>query len=264
MAFSLVTSGKNASGGSASDRTVTIGGGTSGSDLFVAHVGYFQGSGTAPTLADSQSNTWLPSGGYLEDGVFGNRHSRLWYCIAPTTTGGSHTFTFTENGSSKFMSAVVLCYGAGGAPTYDNHGVSNTIVNNVLTMTLTPVANDCLIVGSYCTDGDLTTLLTSVLDNSGGSTFDNTTTNLPTQYFNNDVGSGFVGSGMSHRFLSGGAGAATGVKWTWNVAGSWPGDVPAQLITFAPPASGGGTFGPIIDGGSLRHSGLTNGGRLIA
>ncbi len=251
MAFALVTSGKQAGVGGGGTTVVTIGGGTAGSDLFVVNVGFYQGSGGNPSLADSPngggSNTWLPSGGYLEDGSIGNRHTRLWYCLAPTTTGGSHTFTVTENGASKFMAAEVLCFSAGGAPTFDNHAVSNTMANNVLTMTITPVANDCLIVGSYCTDGDgpgpTLTSLTSVQDDTGGATWDITGTSLPRQYVNNDVGSGYVGSGISHRFLSGGAGAATGVKWTWAVLGAWPGDVPGQLITFAPPGGGGGGRG---------------------
>jgi hypothetical protein len=255
VAFALVTSGKDATGGSASNRTVTLGGGTAGSDLFVVHVGYYQGSGTAPTLADSPngggSNTWLPSGGYLEDGNTGNRHTRLWYCLAPTTTGGSHTFTITENGSSKYMSMEVLCFSAGGAPTFDNHAVATNPVNNTMTMTITPVANDCLVVVSTCSDGDgpgpTHTTITSVKDDGGGATYDNTGTSLPTQYFDHDAGAGYVLSGMSFRPLSGGASSSTGVKWTFASGGAWPSEAPSQMITFAPPAGAAAIPNKILD-----------------
>ncbi len=79
MAFALVA---NAGSGSGTTSAVD----TTGADLLVAAVAYFDGAGT---VTDSKGNTWT---GLTPATPGSGRACRLLYCV-PTSVGGGHTFS---------------------------------------------------------------------------------------------------------------------------------------------------------------------------
>jgi hypothetical protein len=131
--------------------------------------------GTSTTPTDSKGNTWTAL--TAQENSFGIT-SRLWYCVC-CTVGTGHTF----NANASDGTITVMAFTSTNAPLFDTengalHPASGT---TFAPGSITPAANDSLVVAAAAgAGGSLTTwtsvtgggfgTLTEVADNSGGST----------------------------------------------------------------------------------------------
>jgi len=117
---------------------------TSGADLIVLSIGYYNGINTA-TVSDSKSNTWTA---LTQRVATNNCAHRLFYCASPTV-GTGHTFTLT--GNSTFGAMQVQAFsGAAASPYVSENGATAGSGTSLQTGSLTPAENNALLVSGAC------------------------------------------------------------------------------------------------------------------
>lgn len=134
MAFAFLVSESKESGGTVTTDAMD----TTGATLLVAAIST---ASTLTSFVDSQNNIWF----FTDRQLSGSEASRLAFCFNPTTSA-AHTFTCV----GSFASIAVAAFsGAAGKVVQVSGGASASNVNlNVAS--LTPPANDALIVTSFC------------------------------------------------------------------------------------------------------------------
>jgi hypothetical protein len=235
VAYALVGSAAIGNGAS----TFTTGAiDTTGADLLVMVVGYF----TTPTsVSDSKGNSWTA---LTENTGAGNPRVRIYYAWN-AIVGTGHTFTVTQAGS-LIGSAVVRAYSGSltsGDP-FDQESSGDAASGNVTLGSLTPSADDCLIVTGLSNDA-MASATTSI---NGGFTIEG---------FQDHVGGTSFGAGFADLIQTSAAAAAP----TWTNSAS---ACVAVMAVFKPSVGGGGgsDTGGLVTG-KLVNRGLLQ-GRLVA
>lgn len=137
---SAVGSALGVSGGTSSSANTT------GADLIVVSVTFNKASSN-PSLSDSKGNTYTA----LTDFAVSNQVERLYYCQSPTV-GSGHTFTFT--GTNIFASLSMACFSGSVATPLDvQNGATNAGATSLATGSVTPGANNELVIASVGTTG---------------------------------------------------------------------------------------------------------------
>lgn len=138
MAIALVVSTKVTPAGDSGGTSPAVD--TTGANLIV--VGVASGSGTTPTVTDSNSNTYTGLSTYTGTYNF----SRLFYCLNPTV-GSGHTFTL--GGGALNQTCSIAAYSGvktSGAFDQQNGVFQNTSGTTVQTGSITPTANGSLVI----------------------------------------------------------------------------------------------------------------------
>lgn len=117
---------------------------TTGADLIVISIGYYNGTNTA-TVSDSKGNTWTA----LTQRVTANNGAhRLFYCASPIV-GTGHTFTLA--GASTFGSMEVAAFsGAAVSPFVSEGGTTGASGTSLNTGSITPTENNSLVITGAC------------------------------------------------------------------------------------------------------------------
>lgn len=140
MAFSVIdhiceNPGDN--GGSTSSRNTT------GANLIVIALSWYNAVTANPTVSDSKSNTWTPL--TQVDSSF--LSVQMWYAVSPTV-GAGHTFTCTGSGFSPTLS-VVSVSGVNTGDALDQESAGGASAGSGTTVqpgSVTPDEANCLIV----------------------------------------------------------------------------------------------------------------------
>lgn len=185
---------------------------TTGASFLVLAVGWYVG-GTAPSVSDSKSNTWVP---LTQQSFGGVSSSRLYYSIAPTV-GSGHTFT--ASGSSSYSSICVLAFSGSHASPYDQENGSGATSSTIQAGSLTPSEDNCLVVAGVCpSDGS-----GNISINGGFTEYD-----IIWVIGNNE------GCGIGYLIQT--TAAAANPTWTMDASSA----VTATIATFKAAAGGGG------------------------
>lgn len=157
---------------------------TTGANLIIVSTSGY----TSPvTLTDSKSNSWTALTGQTNSTL----ECKLWYCLNPTV-GGGHTFT---NGTASYPAISVAAYS--GVGSFDaESGANGASVSTLQPGSITPAANDSLIVTAVATYSEGTTAVDSgftiIESEPTGASFGNylATKLLPTAAATNPTWSG--------------------------------------------------------------------------
>ena len=199
MAWALVA---NTGAGGSPNGVTTSGIVTTGANLIVINLSWYNGVTPGGALTDSLGNTWTGLAAQVGSGTGPNPNfltNQLLYCVNPTV-GVGHTFSY--NGTSMYPSIQVQAWSGAASVPFDvqNGALSNAVVA-LNTGSVTPGVNGELIVAGLSSDGGTT----SVAINSG---FTVSNTNLFV------AGSSEIGS---MAYLVQGTAAAVNPQWTLTV-----------------------------------------------
>jgi hypothetical protein len=112
----------------------TAGVNTTGADLLVAVISYYNGAGASPVPTDSNANTWTQIG---TTQAGSNTSVKMFYVASPTV-GTGHTFSSTSSGASSFSSMEIGAWSGSAASPLDQ--TSQAAVLRFLTATPTSAA----------------------------------------------------------------------------------------------------------------------------
>ena len=192
MAYSLLahTIGVGASG------TVTTSAiDTTGADLIVVVVAYFEGI-TAPTLSDNKSNTWT---GLTAQVGTTDPSTRIYYCQAPTV-GAGHTFKLDNGGLMYGNLAVTAWSGSVATPFDQQNGTTHLAVTSLQTGSVTPGTGNQLVIAAVSTGAG----------SSGAYSIDSGFTISDQEAY---VSGGGEGCGMAYLVQT--SAAAVNPSWSW-------------------------------------------------
>lgn len=118
---------------------------TTGADLLVFSVGWYEGGGTL-TISDSKGNTWLPC---TKHGI-GQYATHQFFYAKNALVGAGHTFTGTGSGS-VFPTMVVHAFAGSdlAAPFGGESGTTAWGPSSVLSGSVTPTQNGSVVVAAY-------------------------------------------------------------------------------------------------------------------
>lgn len=186
---------------------------TSGADLLVVAVNYYDGNGGTYTLSDSASNTW-GSPAVSHSYTAGAHGIQEVYFIHSPTTSATHTFTVTASGGLIFPSIAVQAWsGSVSSPGDQTNGAGDGTVTltSFQPGSITPVQNNELIAVFLLNSAPQSATPTI---NSGFNVAD---------YTDNDgLGHNF---GMASAYLLQGTAAAVNPTWTWPTAAAIVSDI---------------------------------------
>ena len=186
---------------------------TSGADLLVVAVNYYDGNGGTYTLSDSASNTW-GSPAVSHSYTAGAHGIQEVYFIHSPTTSATHTFTVIASGGLIFPSIAVQAWsGSVSSPSDQTNGAGDGTVTLMSFQpgSITPVQNNELIAVFLLNSAPQSATPTI---NSGFNVAD---------YTDNDgLGHNF---GMASAYLLQGAAAAVNPTWTWPTAAAIVSDI---------------------------------------
>jgi len=123
----------NTASGTNSGGTTTSAIDTTGANLIVIHVGYFN----APTITDSKGNTWTA----LTARDPGISAGRMYYCLNPTV-GSGHTFT--ASGVNSFGTIAVSAFSGVSAFGSENGAAGNAA--SIATGAVVPSVDGSLVI----------------------------------------------------------------------------------------------------------------------
>jgi hypothetical protein len=103
---------------------------TTGDQLIVFDVSWYNQLGGSPTVSDSLSNTWTL---IHSQNNSGNTANNLYYCAQPCTVGGSQTFTVS--GTQIYFSARITAWSGGATSSIFDVNGFNTSSAGATTMT---------------------------------------------------------------------------------------------------------------------------------
>lgn len=191
---------------------------TTGAHLIVIALAFATGS----TVSDSEGNTWTPL-----TSVGGSVRSRMYYCLAPTTSA-THTFTVA---ASDFPAMMVAAFASGtgtAALDQDAAGGTSNSATSIQPGSLTPPADDALFVTGFAT-AELGDVESAMIDSGF------------TKLVNQAGASGANFQGALGYLIQGTAAAKNP---TWSIAGGAT-FVSATMATFLESGGGGGGGGEV-------------------
>lgn len=195
---------------------------TSGANLLVVGINYHRSFVGATPLSDSKGNTWT----LIDTSDTGlGAICRLYYCTPGGNVGTGHTFSTTTGFSNIFAIAFSGARTASTPLDQQNKGANNTA--SVATGSITPSANDCVVVTVYggFNPGAAPTMT------SGGGSF-----TVPTGF---SIATSTSESGAESYSIQT---TATAANVTWTSAGSVHSS--AIIASFFAPAAAWGTTNP--------------------
>lgn len=139
MAYSII--GHTSAGSADGNSATTAGLNTTGADLLIAVAGYYTG-GTAPSLTDSNSNTWTGQTIYPASGSGGR--VRIYRCSSPIV-GAGHTVTLSGTGSLPSV-ALIACSGSAASPLDAEASAAGLDGSPAQPGSITPAGNNELFV----------------------------------------------------------------------------------------------------------------------
>jgi len=197
---------------------------------------------TRVTLGDSQGLTWSPLTTHDCSDFIG---SKLYYCQGAGIGSASHTFNIGTPASVAGL-AVLGFSGSASSPFDQQNGNNYPFGSGFQFQTngVTPgFANEIVITGLGWYPP--TTTLAAVDIGAIG--------------VQAQESGGIICVGISYHVQT--TATAEDVQWTIDVTHQR--GVALSIASFKAAAAGGGTFGPIVQGGSLTRGGLIRGGRLV-
>jgi hypothetical protein len=123
----------------------TAGVNTTGADLLVAVISYYNGAGASPVPTDSNANTWTQIG---TTQAGSNTSVKMFYVASPTV-GTGHTFSSTSSGASSFSSMEIGAWSGSAASPLDQ--TSQAAAKQAGSVTPTQ-DNELLVAGICCED----------------------------------------------------------------------------------------------------------------
>src|SRR5215469_977609 len=243
MTFSLVAHATitGAAGGTTGSVTTT------GADLLVAAISWYNGNPGAPTISDNKSNVWIQIGSADQvselvgtPGAPGLTDVRLYYCASPTV-GTGHTFTVGTTTGNIFASLEVQAWsGAATSHCLDQSTGGTRQAMAIQPGAITPSQNNALLVTAIAPSSDSANA--TAID-SGFTITDN----------NSFVGGTNVAGALAYLIQT----SAATVNPTWTVSTSTkPGTIVASFVTVAtstgtPPAIDGHATGTQTGGTTI-------------
>jgi hypothetical protein len=181
---------------------------TTGANLIVVSVGFYNGTSPTPTLTDSKSNTW--SG--LTARVGGSITNRLFYCFGGTV-GSGHTFTLSD--ASIFPGMCVAAFsGSVSSPIDQENGAGSASGSTQAPGSVTPSENNELIIAGLGHD-----------DNSAGAvSINGGFTAITSAWLTGNA----EGCGLAYLIQT----TATAANPTWDVTNSAAAGIAASIATF--------------------------------
>jgi hypothetical protein len=233
-AFSLVAHTIAGDSNEALDIT-TSGINTTGADLLVVSIHFYQGSGADPTPSDSKGNTWSARTKYDSS----NRHVRIYYSQGGSV-GSGHTFTLAQTAPSQYLVIAVTAWSGSAASPYDVESGANTGSGaSLATGSVTPTQANELVISAITSSS-----ATAHTINASMTVSDDLPQNSgPTTH---------VGGAMAYIVQT----SASAINPTWSFASG--SEAAAAIATFKAAAGGASGGGPLITPGELM------GGALVA
>lgn len=219
MAYTLINT-KAGTFGSGGGTTGTVD--TSGADFLVVVVNYHSSFTGATPLSDSKGNSWT----LMRSEVASPDTVRVYWCTPGSNVGTGHTFSTTTGFSNIFAYAFSGSRTASSPADQQNGGNANAA--SVASGSITPSANDCLVISAYggFNPGAAPTITT------GGSGF-----TVPTGF---SIATGTSEAGASAYKIQTTA-SAENTTWT-STSSVWSASI---IVSFLPPtavASSDGNF----------------------
>jgi hypothetical protein len=170
---------------------------TTGADLIVATIAYFNG-GTGNVFSDSKGNSWSQ----LTDRTAGDgARIRTFYSQSPATVGTGHTFTFS--GTGNFPSLAIAAFRGSLASPFDvENGTTASSVTSLATGNIVPSQDNELIIAALASN-----LATDTATIDSGMT----TTDVIAW-----ASSAHVGVGLAYKIQT--TAAAINPTWSWTNA----------------------------------------------
>jgi hypothetical protein len=214
MAFALIAS--TSKGGSTNQTVTTDPVNTTGANLIVLNIGFYDGS--TPTIAptDSKGNTWVPLTVRVNPTFLVG--DQLFYCVAPIV-GSGHTFTQEDLVDAAYPSMQALAFSGAHASPFDQQtGATAGVQSTISPGSLTPSEDNCLVIAGVGHE----------INTAGAVSINGGFTALAQPY----VGGTSEGAGIAWLIQTTAALAAPTWDFTNNAAGS-----AASLATFKPSAA---------------------------
>lgn len=214
MAYSLISTKAGSFAGSGGTTSSVD---TSGADFLVVVVNYHSSFTGATPLSDSKGNSWT----LMRTEVASPDTVRVYWCTPGSNVGTGHTFSTTTGFSNIFAYAFSGSRTASSPADQQNGGNANAA--SVASGSITPSANDCLVIAAYggFNPGAAPTITT------GGSGF-----TTPTGF---SIATGTSEAGASAYKIQTTA-SAENTTWT-STSSVWSA---AIIVSFLPPAAAGG------------------------
>lgn len=211
MAYSLIA---NVAAGSTGGGAVTTAGiNTTGANLIVVSVGWFQ---NAMTVSDSNTNTWSA---LTLHGELAAKANKLFYVFNPTV-GAGHTFT-ADGGASAFPALSVSAWSGSTSTPFDVENGASGSAATLATGSITPAQDNELIIAGLVHDNNT----------AGAVSIDSTMTITDSVAYS---GSNHMGESMAYKIQT----TAAAINPTWNITNSAP--LAASIASFKASAGGGG------------------------
>lgn len=140
-AYSLIA---NVASGGPVNGTTTAAIDTSGANLIVASVNWFNGITIDGIISDSKSNSWTP----LTLRTSGSQSGRQHFVSSPSV-GSGHTFSFT--GTTIAPALCVSAWSGAAASPFDQESGSAGVASSQQPGSITPSENNCLLTTDHGT-----------------------------------------------------------------------------------------------------------------
>jgi hypothetical protein len=200
--------------GSPNGSTVTTSGiDTTGADLLIVVISYYDGNGaiTSGKLSDSKSNTWVSA---ISQADQSTTAANFVLYSKPTSVGSAHTFTVAASAGLTYQTiSVYTVSGSHASPLDQTASSQGSLDTSRQPGSITPSANNCLIISGW-------TLITI----NGGSPSIGSGFTVET-FVDNDGANHQAGSLASFTQATA---AAINPTWTWTV----PGANAATIVSF--------------------------------
>jgi hypothetical protein len=223
----------NIHGQAASNATATVTINSTGADFLVVAVAYFS-IGSAPSVTDNKSNTWVQRTAYLNT-ISGADAVEIWY-LQNGAVGSNHQISV---GTSRYNTISVEGFSGSATNPYDTE--SGNIGDSTAGQpgSITPAGANELLIAALASDST----------NTGGTGIDSSFTLTDT----NNGGTSGINFGGSIAYLIDSSGSAIDPTWSWTGTGNF-----ATSIASFKAAAGGGftavnrrTLGPRVGSRSV-------------
>lgn len=193
---------------------------TSGADLIVVNVGWYNGVTANGTLSDSKGNTWTPCTKTTIDYL----SQQLFYCQAPTV-GSGHTFTYAGSIVAAAIEASAWSGSTSSPLDTESHNSGAGVTSMSCGSLGAPANNGSLLIAGLCADNE---------DNPADFSIDSSFTITDADGY---TGGDHEGGAMA--YLVQGTAAGVTATWSWNTSS---GRAIGAAASFKPASGGGGTI----------------------
>lgn len=216
MAFALVASTSKASVAGAAVTSNAID--TTGANLLLAIVGWFDNGSGAAVIADSKTNSWT---GLTTRAVAGQLSERIFYSV-PSSVGSGHTVSQTASG--LYSGLVVFAFSGAHATPFDQQAGATGTATSLATGSLTPPEDNCLVIAGLGNENN----------SAGAVSINGGFTALTSAY----SGGNSEGAGGAYLIQT----TAAAANPTWTITNS--AQIAVALATFKAAAAVGGSANP--------------------